>query len=971
MIFRLFKKLTFKFLLVIVVIASCSNTFAQKGSLKGIVYDKKTKETIIGASVLIVGTQIGVTTNINGEFQLQNLKPGKYDIQISFISYKTKVIEKVVVSADQIADLGKIELEEDSKSIQGVTIQERRKTDSELSTISAIKKSDLVVSAISSQQIAKSQDKDASEVIRRVPGVTIVNNRFVVVRGLVERYNSVLLNNTTAPSTESDVKAFSFDVIPSSMLDRIMVYKTPAPELPADFAGASIQIFTKNLPEKNSMGFSYSSTFQSGTTFKDFYRYKGGKTDWLGYDDGTRGLPSIVPSTETMLYELQNTPDGLPADVLAYRKSKLTEIARSFNKTSTAEKMTAPFNNKISFDLMRRIKRKKFDIGNITALSYSSSFDRNTVRRSAFETYDNIKDKSVYVYDYYDAQYTNKVNLNALHNWSVLWGNNTFEFRNLFNQTGSTRTTSRTGIDYYRSGNHVESYELDYMSRTTYSGQLGATHKMNEGNTKLNWNIGYSYAYKDEPDMRRIYKYSSMIVNDEGDTTFTPFQYDYTATVNTESNGRLFTFTKENIKSVAVDLDQKLRFGDFTPEIKLGIYAEKKDRSFGIRSFGIARSVPLGQFNQAIFTQPLDSIYSNSNFNFQDGIKLIEDTRPEYSYTAGNDQLAAYLGVKLPITILFNAYAGVRMEKNKQHLSDFQAPTDTNTKDIIRDTINFFPSVNLTYNLSEKSLIRLAYGLTINRPEFREIAPYAFYDFEQSATIYGNDSLKNAYVHNLDVRFEWYPGVSEMVTIGAFYKNFIDPIEMNFFPASNGWDFVFVNSAHSKSFGLELDMRKSLQSLEKKDNFLRYFKDLTIVFNASVIKSEMISDAAYVRERKRQMAGQSPYIFNLGLYYNNEKSGLSASLLYNVIGKRIMIVGTPQRPHIYEMSRNLLDLSLSKKFGKHLVVKAGVKDLLNDKVLFQQYEEYAAPDGSKKERIQVIRSFNPGSAYSLGLSYSF
>ncbi|MHC1707457.1 MAG: carboxypeptidase-like regulatory domain-containing protein [Bacteroidales bacterium] len=959
-----------KSILILAMVLLPSLSKAQTGSLKGVISDKKTNETVIGANVLIVGTQTGVVSDINGNFQINNLKPGKYNVQVSFISYKTRVFEKVIINAEKVTDLGRIELEEESTSIKGVTIQERRKTDTEISMISSIKKSDLVISAVSSQQIARSQDKDASEVIRRVPGITIINNRFVVVRGLVERYNNVLLNNAAAPSSESDVKAFSFDAISSGLLDRILVYKTPAPELPADFAGAAIQIFTKNLPEKNSVNFGYSAGFQSGTTFNDFYRYKSGKTDWLGFDDGSRGLPDVVPSSETMLYEYQNFADGLPPEIVAYRKAKLTEIGRSFSKISVADKMTAPFNNKLSFDLTRRIKGKGFDIGNITSVSYSSSFSYDRIQRSAFETYDTIKDASVYVYDYQDAQYANNINISALHNWSVLIGNTTLEFRNLMNQTGRTRTTSRTGVDYYRSGNRVQSYELDYMSRTTYSGQVGGTHKLNQSNTLLNWTLGYSYVFKDEPDMRRIYKYSSMQVDENGDTTFTPYQYDYSSTVNTESNGRLFIKTKENIINLGVNLEQKIQLGTFIPELKAGFYAEKKERSFGIRSFGIARSVPLNQFDQDIFTQPLDNIYADTLINFINGIKIIEDTKPEYSYLASNDLFAAYLGLKLPVTSSFNAYLGLRIEQNKQKLSGFQAKDDTLTPNILKDTLNLFPSANLTYNFSSKSLIRLAYGLTINRPEFREIAPYAFYDFEQSATIYGNDSLKNAYIHNLDLRFEYYPSVTEMITVGAFYKDFIDPIEMNFFPASNGWDFVFVNSEESKNFGLELDMRKSLQDFGNRSNLLRYLKDLTLVFNASVIKSEMVSDLPYVRDRKRQMAGQSPYIINLGIYYNNESNGLSASILYNVIGKRIMIVGTPQRPHIYEMPRNVLDVNVSKKFGKHLVVKAGIKDILNEKYLFQQYETFNKNGDGDVERIQVIRSWRPGSMVNLSVNYS-
>ncbi len=964
------KKLTVKYLAISLFLLGPMVSIAQKGEVKGVVRDKKTNETIIGANILIKGTSLGVTSDINGAFSLKNIPAGKYDISISFISYKTILYEDVKVSADKPVVLNPL-MEEEVTAIQGVTITERRKTDSEISAISAIKSSNLVVSAISSQQIVKSQDKDASEVIRRVPGITIIDGRFVVVRGLIERYNTVWLNATAAPSSESDVKAFSFDVIPSSMLDRILVFKTPAPELQADFAGAAIQVFTKNLPEKNAVNVSYGAGFQTGTTLKDLYRYPGGKTDWLGFDDGTRSLPDGMPGTEEMLYTLQDFSDGTPAEVIAARKMRLEEIARSFSNTSASSKMTAPLNHRFSFDLVRRFQLSKWEVGNITSLNYSNSYNTDEIHRAAYEVFDTIKNVSVYVYDYRDKQYNQSANIGFIHNWSFVRGRNTLEFRNLLNQAGKTRTTLREGIDYYRTGNLVKSYELGYRSRTTYSGQISGTHKTENEKTSIDWTLGYSFATKLEPDIRRIYTYSTMLIDENGDTTFTPYKLDYAATVNTESNGRLFISTREKIYVAGANLSRKFYFGDFVPELKAGIYLERKDRNFDIRSFGIARAVPMSQFDQRIFTQSIDSIYDDSNFNFTQGLKLIEDTRPEYSYHAENELFAAYIGVKVPVLRNFNLYAGIRAEQNNQHLSDFQAITDTITPNIKKDTLNFFPSANLSYNLTDKSLLRLAYGLTVNRPEFREIAPYSFYDFELSATIYGNDSLKNAYVHNLDLRFEWYPTVSEMLTIGAFYKKFTNPIEMNFFPASNGWDFVFVNSKEAKALGVEIDIRKSFSQWKLRPDFLRYFKDFTLVFNTSVINSEVVSEAAYVRSKKRPMQGQSPYIVNAGLYYQNDRNKWMFSLLYNIIGKRIMIVGTPEKPDIFEMPRNLLDFTFSKRIGEHWQIKGGVKDILNEKVLYKQIVEYEKAGEGSVSRDQEIRSWIPGTGYSLGVSYSF
>jgi hypothetical protein len=251
-----------------------TNLFSQKGGIKGVISDSKTEEVLIGANILIQGTDLGTSTDLDGSYVLQNISPGDYNLVFSYTSYKTQIV-RVTIIKDEVVELA-IKLEEESIVLDGVTVTATRKSDSEVSMISSIKMSNLVVSGVSSQQISKSQDRDASEVVRRIPGVTIRDGRFVIVRGLIERYNAVWLNNASTPSSEADVRAFSFDVIPSNAIDRILIFKTPAPELPADFAGAAIQIFTKSNADENGISFSYTTGFNNQATFnKNYETYSG------------------------------------------------------------------------------------------------------------------------------------------------------------------------------------------------------------------------------------------------------------------------------------------------------------------------------------------------------------------------------------------------------------------------------------------------------------------------------------------------------------------------------------------------------------------------------------------------------------------------------------------------------------------------------------------------------------------------
>lgn len=951
---------------------------SQTGSISGIIQDSKTRETLIGANIIIQGTTIGVSTDIGGKFKIRDLKPGKYNLEISYISYKPLLLEAVEVEAGRNTDV-EVFLEEDTKLLEGITVSERKKTDTEVSMISSIKASSVTVTGITKEQISRSLDRDAAEVIRRVPGVTIIEGRFVVVRGLIDRYNTVWLNRASTPSSESDKKSFSFDVIPSSSLDRMMVYKTPAPELPADFAGAAIQLFTKNLPEKNEFTIGYKAGYRPETSFSEFYMYEGGDTDWLGWDDGTRALPDGFPDTE-MIEEWHDWSDlGLPADtmqaILAAKRANLEKWGREFNKIWSANKKTAPIDHGIDVEFSRKFNLGDLQVGNITSVIYKNDYNTYAVDLARYRINETlgIIDTN---FTYTDQVYSNEVTLGALHNWSFLLNNGTLlEFRNLFNQIGRSIYTARQGFDFYRE-RFVRSYELGYMSRTTYSGQIAGKHDFNE-DAGLDMVFGFAYADRKDPDIRRVYT----VLNQSTDTTspyYGEYETQFNPDANPELNGRLFLALDERIWSAGVNFRKKLYMGNFTPEIKTGVYYETKNRAFSARNIGFVVGKSSEFADSIRFIKPIDSIYSDPNINYPYGILLDEKTSAKDSYRGENELVAGYLAFQIPFTARLNLYTGVRAEWNRQTLFDFYDDPAADTLDVVIDTLNFFPSANLSWDIAEKTKIRLAYGLTVNRPEFREIAPFSYYDFITQAQVYGNDtSLTNAYIHNYDLRFEWYPAFGEMVTIGAFYKYFIDPIENTLIAGSTEkWTFQPANAEESRNWGFELDVRKSFAFLERSNSFFRYMRHLSVVFNAAFIQSEVKEKKQYIRDEKRVMQGQSPYIINAGIYYDNREIGLMASVLYNVIGERIVFVGV-EEPHTYEEPRNLLEFAFTKKIGKRLKIKGGIEDILNEPVRLTQtvnYEEDTNEDGIKDQSVErelTMRSFKPGTKISLGISYTF
>jgi TonB-dependent receptor len=945
------KRIIFTLLVLIFAI----NTYSQN-PLQGIVTDAETGESVIGCNIILQGTTLGTITGLDGDFAFKNIPNGTYNVIYSFISYE-KQIQKVTITKGG-ALVQNIKLKAASTQIKDVVVTGTRRTDTELSLLMNNKLSVLTVNGISSQQIAKSQDKDASEVIRRIPGVSIRDGKFVIVRGLTERYNSVWLNGSSTPSSESDVRAFSFDLIPSGQIDNILIYKSPAPELPADFAGAMINIKTKSLIDKNSITFSYSYGNHEGTTGKDFYGYQGGKYDWLGFDDGTRGIPSAVPTTEEYkkLFD-QKTPAKI---------EQINAISKSFNTIMAPTKTVAKPDADFQLAINKRFALGAISIGTITALGYNSTNTTEEKYRAAYWAYPDTS------YRFMQRSFASKVRLSALSNWTCTFGNNQkIEFRNLFNNYGMNKTVLKEGFDFYRQNNE-RSYELGYESRMTYSGQLAGNHAFNDDKIKLDWVLGYSYANKKQPDIRRV-KLNPIDV--EVGTQY----YSFLSTqVQSDALGRITLNNEENIINGGLNYSHKLRFGNFNPELKAGAYYEKKQRDFKSREFGYVMSeqsrmyyYPIESYNgkpgfdESMFNSITD--FFSTKIDHKTGMVMSEATQKADSYTADNELKAGYLAINIPVTKWFKAYMGVRVESNKLTLDGYvRDGTDSNPINVNIDSVDVFPSINASLNITDKLMVRLASGKTVNRPEFREVSPFVFYSFEDNAITYGNPNVVNCYVQNSDVRLEWYPTSEEIISLGAFYKDFTNPIESKILITGSGWNYTFHNAEKAKSYGVELDVRKRLHELENAGG-LKFLSNITFVFNASLIKSIIKTDSIAEGAAERELQGQSPYIINLGAYYNDTKAKFMTSIMYNKTGKRIAIVGDINTPHIYEMPFNSLDFTLEKGITKWVSIKFGIKNIMNDDVVFLQNQKYPE-NGEIKNREQVTNKFKPGRQFKLGIS---
>ena len=899
----------------------------QAAVLRGSVTDKVTNEPLIGAVIQISGTTTGAITDLDGNFELAGLRNGTYKLMVSYVSYKTLTLE---VSVNGMSEIN-ITLAPDNQQLGEVVVVAEAKKNTENALITRQRTSLVMQTGVSAQQITKTQDKDASEVIRRVPGISIIEEKFVMVRGLSQRYNNVWINNSAVPSSEADARAFSFDIIPSSQLDNMLVVKSPAPEYPADFSGGFILVNTKDVPNSNLFNISVGGSMNDQTHFKNFQYNKGSGTDFLGFDNGLRSLNGGINATLRPMnngYDLLN--NGLNNDWSIKNRKPIADLSLSMNIAH------------------RWVSESDRTLAMLGVVNYSNTYKTYlNMDNNLYGAYDITHDRSNYLRKGVDDQYNHNVRVGAMLNLTYVpaSGNNRYEFKNIFNQLGKDRYTYRKGTD--AQSDYEESAEYYYQSRTTYSGQFTGKHTWSDTD-KLDWSAGYSYANRNMPDRRR---YNTVLNTDTNQLEVE----------NLNEINREFSRLNEHILSANINYQHDFAFGDFTPTLKMGGYTEYRTREYNTRLFIYSWKNGLPS-NYRVMNVP-DELMQDKNYG-EDKLYLLEQVDWRNNYEGNNMLGAGYAGVNLPFG-KWNIYAGVRFEHSRMELISNTQKNEKSPTSVYYTYDDFFPSLNAAYRLNEQHQFRLSYGRTVNRPEFREVSSSVYYDFDLASNVQGNYDLKAAYIDNIDLGYEYYPSNGELISVSLFYKRFKNPIEWTY-TVAGGTDLIYsyINAKGADNYGVEVDIRKNLDFIG--------MKNFSLSLNGALIKSNVNFEPGS-KEEDRPMQGQSPYLVNAGLFYQQPKNGWNAAILYNRIGKRIIGVGRSlgsagnevRVPDSYEMPRNAIDLSVSKKFGK-LEVKAAIRDVLAEKVSFKQFE-----NTGNGEVQQITRQFKPGRSFNVNISYNF
>ncbi len=935
--------------LIIFSLLLASHGFAQQtGKISGKITDKEYNDDVLPfATIVIKDTQTGTTSDMEGNYTLDNVEVGTYTISVSFVGYETVEIPNVKVENRKISEVN-VSLGAGSVSLDDIVIRAPRRSNTESAVLIEMQQAKQIISAISSEQMKKTTDGNAAEAVQRVPGVTIVDGKFVMVRGLSERYNNVLINNSIAPSTEVDKRTFSFDLIPTSALDKMVIYKTGAAFLPGDFSGGIINLTTsETFSDFTSVSFDFG--YRVNTTFKDYFKTEGSKTDFLGYDNSFRPLPSSFP-------------DG-PEDLFDNVAS--AEAANTLPNNFNPRKGTSYHNSGIGFSLGRRINLKNdATLSTINTLSYSNSYQYFERENNKYFTLSEGEARPQLWSEFLDATYTDEVKITLLSNWIYRWNqNNTLKFKNLFNQIGENQTILREGFDYLqREGQFLNNYLFGYKSRLIYVGQFEGSHKLGERHT-IDWVLGGNYTSENEPDLRRFRTFRDI---DEPDSPFTMID---PPSSNLFDTSRFYSELTEYSANHGLNYTYEIPRGTIDDDLESfklqgGYYFDYKDRSFDARyiSYLITNSIT-SERRQELVQLPLSEIFSSANVNATNGWVIREGTNPTDSYSATNLLAAGYIYGEVPVN-RFIFSGGVRVEHNILELESSEEFVSTPITSVL-------PSVNIGYNVSDRSMLRVAYSKTVNRPEFREVAPYLFYDFELDAEVVGNSNLTTAEIDNIDFRYEFYPSLGETISLGAFYKQFKNPIESSTPIVSEQRRFSLINSDEAYNYGLELELRKSLRDVT--DNV--FLSRLSANVNASYIVTEVdLGSKAFsetgeqIQEQKRALQGQSPYIVNMALNYEDTDRDFSVNVIYNRFGDRIFSVGNVRWRTIYELSRDQVDFTVSKKFNK-TTFKLGITDLLNAK--YQFFEDTNLDGKIVKSDDSLVWGYKRGTLFNLNITYNF
>jgi TonB-dependent receptor len=924
---------------------------AASGIIRGKILDATTGEALIGANVFLSGTTTGTITDFDGNYTLSNVTPGVVSVTASYISYETQVFDAVEVPAGKVVIIN-ANLDLSSQQIEEVVVKARKREQTEAAVLVMKKRMPMVLDGISSQQISRLGDSDAASALKRVTGVSVQGGKYVYVRGLSDRYSNTTLNGAQIPGLDPEKNTVQMDLFPSNIIENLIVFKTFSPDLPGNSTGGLVNIVTKDFPERFSMLFSAALGYNSQVHLRnDFLSYEGGSTDWLGMDDGTRSVPGEVEEL---------TESGQLPYIYTGADETLGMISRGFNKSMDNTTRSSFLDQSYSFSVGNRISLFNRDLGFNLSASYSREYEMYTGGRD--EKYSvTAPDEPAPKRLVEDNMGTESATWSGLANLSYkINNNNMIGFTFMRNQSGVKSSRYNIGVAADPDQEDIIEQKLGWLERSIASYQAKGKHVFpGLNNATIDWMGSYTMAAQDEPDLRFFFMdYDT----DESSGEY----YNYVVRLNNLPT-RFYREMSETNTDVKLNYTQPFRMAGRNAKLKFGGSYVEKSRLSVENKFDVKRQGGI-QFDgtAADFLKDENIVDGPGQYNmiYYANSNLTDDKN---SYDGSESVVGAYGMVDLPVSGQLRLITGLRYESSEvfveNHVDTIEYPTKVDDYDNGGFMDNdFLPSLNLVYSPFEDMNFRVGYGRTVARPVFRELAPYASYDYKAGLRKIGNPNLAKTTVDNLDFRWEWFARPGEIFSVSAFCKYFTNPIELRDKEQAANPEIHYENIDNSTLYGLEFEFRKRLDMVDA-------FRNFSLGVNVTLVKSIVKEDSTRLASARlvdpdwaetRPMFGQSPYVINSYLNYHNFERGWDINLGYNVSGEKLILVNKAATPDVYEQPFPMLDFNIRKQFRNGINVKFSADNLLNPN--FEQTYDFGSSTG-------YFRKFKIGRSFSLSLTY--
>jgi TonB-dependent receptor len=806
----------------------------------------------------------------------------------------------------------------DTVELKGVEVQCKAEEGNQALYLDEKRIAPVVTEALSAEQISRTGDSDAATTLKRVPGLSLVDGRYIYVRGLGERYSSVLLNGAQIPSPDFTRRVVPLDLFPNELLDGIIVQKSYSPDMPGEFGGGTVLLRTREVPRGPFFRIQGTLGYNDGTTFDDGLRYDGGGRDWTGYDDGSRDLPgslAAVIADGSYLRPLSaNNPNGATAAELQTYGRDLAQPGFGIKQQRIGPDTGFSLGLGNGYQLNDDIR-----LGVIGAVRYNQQWDTRSEVRNNY----NSSDAGLTRVGTLDIDTTERsIDSSAFVGLGLDIGK--------YHRLGLTVMQLRQSDDRTRTSDGVVDsvdsrfYELKWVENQLAAQQLTGKHMFPAlHDLEIDWQYTHAKASRDEPDRRS-------------------YRYDYSGSLleysrRSDANATVFGTLKDNQDDYGFKATLPFYFDNGSSlSLSTGAGRTTRDRDSSIRTFAyqLASGSPLN-LEPGFFSQPIDAILTSANIR-PDGFVLREVTRPTDNYFARQTITSTFLNADLDLGA-WRFIAGARREKNDQSVTTFDIG-NSNFDPVVstNKASTWLPAAGITWVYSDTAQLRLGFSRTLSRPDFRELSPSPFTDPELDIDTIGDPDLKTTRLRNLDLRWEYYFGGVDSLSVSLFQKKFENPIEKLRLPGSTPL-LQLANAASANNRGIELDAQKNLGFIGER--WLGGF-DLSawqLGFNYARIKSSIELDPAtsgFQTNLSRPMQGQSPYVANIQLGYSGESD--EANLLFNRFGRRIAEVGVQQQPDVYEESFTSLDFLWRHRFSEDWRVTLRLRNLLDPDVQFTQ-----------------------------------